>query len=136
MDSSYSFPKSFQHGCNPVNLITSPVRLYATKLKMLILIMLSLFYNSDTRSQFLSFVNWGYSTGRSILQKQKKHVGKEYHNTTMPRVFEIIERFEKVANTMDYQNNIQSGYKIYPQIEHPDRFLPKFFIYLGNRTRL
>ena len=54
----------------------------------------------------------------------------------MPRVFEIVERFEKAANTMDYQNNIQSGYKVYPQIEHPDRFLPKLFIYLGNRTRL
>ena len=72
-------------------------------------------------SQLLSFVNRGYSDWHNIAEKQKKQIGKEYHNTSMAKGFGIADRFKKVGNTIDYKNNknIQNGYKIYPQnVEH------------------
>ena len=69
----------------------------------------------------------------NILEKQKKGFDKEYHITAMTKAFEIVERFEKVVNTINYQNNkdAQNSYKTYPQLL-PEFILPEF-IYLENR---
>ena len=65
-----------------------------------------------------SFVNQRYSEWHNILQKQQTHVGNEYHSTAMTEAFGIIEKFETVVNTIDYQTiqDIQNRYKTYPQI--------------------
>ena len=64
-----------------------------------------LFCNRDTRSQLPSFVNQGYSEWHNILEKQQRHVGNEYHSTAMTETFGIIEKFETVVNTIDYQTS-------------------------------
>ena len=50
----------------------------------------------------------------------------------MTEAFEIVERFEKVVNTIDYQNNkhIQNIYKIYPRIVE---VLPRIVHLLGKQ---
>ena len=77
-----------------------------------------MFCNRDTRSQLSSFVNQGYSEWHNILQKQQRHVGNECHSTALTEAFGIIEKFETVVNTIDYQTSqdIQNRYKTYPQI--------------------
>ena len=51
----------------------------------------------------------------------------------MTKALEIVGRFGKVDNTIDYQNNkdIQNRHKIYTH--RLQRFLPKLFIYLENK---
>ena len=116
----YSFPKSFQHACNrsckPNYLSIS--FLYSKSDDAVFCLYCSLFCNRDRRSQLLSFVNQGYSEWQNILEKQQRHVGNEYHSTAMTETFGIIEKFETVVNTIDYQTSqdIQNRYKTYPQI--------------------
>ena len=119
-DSSYSLPNSFQHRCNrsrkPNHLSSSFV--YSKNDDAVFGLYCPLFCNRDTRSQLSSFVNQGYSEWHNILEKQERHVGNEYHSTAMTETFGIIEKFETVINTIDYQTSqdIQNSYKTYPQI--------------------
>ena len=119
-DSSYLFPKSFQHGCNrscKPSYLSSPF-VYGKNDDAVFCLYCSLFCNHDTRSLLSSFVNQGYSEWHNILEKQQRHVGNEYHSTAMTKAFGIIEKFETVVNTINYQSSqdIQSRYKTYPQI--------------------
>lgn len=53
-----------------------------------------------------SFVNQGYSDWQNILGKQKKkHACKECHSTALTKPSETVERFEKVVNIINYENN-------------------------------
>ena len=119
-DNSYSFHKSFQHGCNrsckPNHLSSSFV--YSKNDDAVFCLYCSLFCNCDTRSQLSSFVNQGYSEWHNILEKQQRRVGNEYHSTAMTEAFGIIGKFKTVVNTIDYQTSqdIQNRYSTYPQI--------------------
>ena len=133
-DSSYSFPKSFQHGCNRLfkpNYLSSSF-VYSKNDNAAFCLYCSLFCNRDTRSQLSSFVNQGYSEWHNILEKQQRHVGNEYHSTAMTEAFRITEKFENVVITIDYQTSqdIQNRYQTYPQIIEA---LARIFHLLGRQ---
>ena len=118
--SSFSSPKSFKYGCarscKPNYLIASFV--YSQNDDAVFCLQCSMFLNSDVRSKLSSFVTRGYTEWHNIQEKQKRHVGNSYHTDAMVKALEINDKFEKPANTIEYQTNkeIQNRHKIYPQL--------------------
>ena len=63
------------------------------------------FLNSEVRSKLPSFVTRGYAEWHNIREKQKMHVGHSYYTDAMVKALEINDKFEKSANTIEYQTN-------------------------------
>ena len=133
-DSSYWFPKSFQHGCNrsckPNYLSSSFV--YSKNDDAVFCLYCSLFCNRDTRSQLSSFVKQGYSEWHNILEKQQRHVGNEYHSTAMTEALGLL----KNSRLLSTRSIIRQARAFKTDIKHIHKslkLLPESFIYLEGK---
>lgn len=78
----------------------------------------ALFVPYDNRKTLGAFVNKGYSHWNNILEKEGKHSQNMYHKDAAERATELVERFERPANTIPalVTSTLSERHKKYPEI--------------------